>query len=148
MTWKRALVTTVVAFLVSQVLAVVIHGVLLARDYEPFEGTLLRSGSEPPWQMLFLPVVHLAFVSGLVWVYAHLRLEGSIVVTGLMLGVVGWSIGQAPLFLLWYAQQPWPGALVVKQLGLELIASIVLGITIAATAGTIRSGNAASVARV
>ena len=133
MTWKRALGTVVVAFLVSQVLAVVIHGFLLGGDYEPFRGTLLRNG--PVWQMLFLPLVHLAFIAGLVWVYAHLRLEGSIVTTGLTLGVVGWSIGQAPLYLLWYAEQPWPGALVVKQLGLELVSSLLIGLTIAATAG-------------
>jgi hypothetical protein len=48
------------------------------------------------------------------------------------LGLVGWCMGQVPLWLIWYAEQPWPGSLVLKQLGLELVSSIVVGLTIAA----------------
>jgi hypothetical protein len=69
-----------------------------------------------------------------VWIYGRLSLEGSHVIRGLTLGLVGWAVGQAPLFLIWYAEQPWPGDLVVKQLGLELLSSLVLGLTIAFTA--------------
>ena len=130
--------TIVIAFLVSQVLKVAVHGYLLAGDYQPFEGTLLRSGQngQPPWQMLMLPVAHLLFISALVWVYARLRLDGPPLVRGVTLGVVGWTISEAPLWLVWYAEQPWPGMLVVKQLGLELIASIVIGLAIALMAGS------------
>ncbi|HEX5109188.1 MAG TPA: hypothetical protein VFV95_12100 [Vicinamibacterales bacterium] len=81
--------------------------------------------------MLFLPVAHLAFTSALVWVYARLRLDGSPIARGLALGVVAWMIGQVPLWLIWYAQQAWPGPLVLKQLGLELLASIVVRLAIA-----------------
>jgi hypothetical protein len=134
---RRAVSTTIVAFLVSQILAVAVHGFVLAADYQPFEGTLLRSvGSEqPPWQMLFLPVAHLSFISALVWVNAHLRLEGSTWFRGLSLGLVGWIMGQVPLWLVWYAQQPWPGTLVLKQLGLELLSSLLVGLAIATIAG-------------
>ena len=137
MTRARAVATTVAAFLVAQVAAVVIHGVILSADYEPFEGTLLRAsgGGTPPWQRLFLPVVHLAVIVPLVWVYGRLRLEGSTLGRGVKLGLLGWTIGQLPVWLLWYAQQPWPGDLVVKQLGLELVASLAIGLTIAAVAG-------------
>jgi len=133
MSTPRAISATLLAFLASQILAVAVHGFLLAGDYEPYEGTLLRSagGDQPPWQMLFLPVAHLAFVSALVWVYARLRLEGSTATRGLTLGFIGWLIGQVPLWLLWYAQQPWPGSLVVKQLALELVATLIVGLVIA-----------------
>ena len=107
----------------------VIHGFVLAADYDPYEGTLLRSGVA--WQMLFPPVAHLSFVFALAWVATRLRLEGTLVARGLALGVVGWAMGQVPLWLIWYAEQPWPGSLVVKQLGLELAASVVVGLTIA-----------------
>ena len=89
----------------------------------------------PPWQMLFLPVAHLSFISALVWIYAHARPEGSPTLQGLKLGVVGWAIGQVPLWLIWYAEQPWPGGLVVKQLGLEFLSSVVLGLTVAFVGG-------------
>jgi hypothetical protein len=44
-------------------------------------------------------------------------------------------MGQVPLWLLWYAEQPWPGSLVVKQLVLELLSSLIVGFTIAVVAG-------------
>ena len=136
MTRARTVATTVAAFLVAQVAAVVIHGVILSADYQPFEGTLLRAVTDgaPPWQMLFLPVVHLALIVPLVWVYGRLRLEGSTLGRGMKLGVLGWTIGQLPVWLLWFAQQPWPGDLVMKQLGLELVASLAIGVTIAGVA--------------
>src|SRR5262249_788541 len=125
MSTSRTMMVVGVAFVVSQVLAVVVHGIVLAADYESYRGTLLRPG--PAWQMLFLPVAHLSFVSALVWVATRLRLEGTPIRRGLTLGLVGWGIGQVPLWLLWYAEQPWLGALVVKQLGLELVSSILIG---------------------
>ena len=136
MTYKRLASTVAAAFLVSQILAIAVHGFILAGDYAPFYGTLLRSmDGGGRWQMLLLPVSHLSFIAALVWVYARLRLEGSQALQGLKLGVVGWTMAQVPLWLLWYAEQPWPGALVVKQLGLELLSSLIVGITIAVVAG-------------
>jgi hypothetical protein len=126
---SRVLAAIGTAFVVSQILATVIHGVVLAADYNIYEGTLLRSGVA--WQMLFLPVAHLSFVVALAWAATRLRLDGTLVARGLTLGVVGWAMGQVPLWLIWYAQQPWPGSLVVKQLGLELVASVIVGLTIA-----------------
>jgi hypothetical protein len=144
MTRARTAATIIVAFLVAQLFAVLIHGVILSADYEPFEGTLLRAAGTgtPPWQMLFLPVVHLSLIVPLVWVYGRLRLAGATVVRGLKLGVLGWAMGQLPVWLLWYAQQPWPGDLVLKQLGLELVASLAIGVTVAVVAQSDKALNA------
>ncbi len=132
MTVTRAVGVTLEAFLVSQVLAGVVHGFLLASDYAPFYGTLLRGGAAgPSWQMLFLPVAHLAFVGSLVWVCCRASFEGSPALRGLKIGTLAWLMGQVPLWLVWYAEQPWPGNLVVKQLAYELLSSFVIGLTIA-----------------
>jgi hypothetical protein len=136
MSYKRLAATTAAAFVVSQILAIAVHGFMLASDYAPYYGSLLRSG--PSWQMLFLPVAHLSFISALVWVYPRLQLAGPPAVQGLKIGIVGWVMGQAPLWLIWYAEQPWPGALVAKQLGLELVSSLIVGLTIALLAPTVR----------
>ena len=131
MTRARTASTVAAAFVVSQILAIAVHGFILAGDYGPFYGTLLRSQQEAPWRMLLLPLSHLAFISALVWVFTHVRLEGSSFARGLQIGALGWMMGQVPLWLLWYAEQPWPGDLVVKQLVLELLSSLVIGVTIA-----------------
>ena len=78
MTYRRAAATTFAAFLVSQIIAIVVHGFILAADYAPFYGNLLRDQSgDPGWPALLLPVSHLCFVSGLVWIYGRLSLDGS-----------------------------------------------------------------------
>ena len=132
MTYARAAATVFAAFLLSNVFAIAIHGFILAADYEPYRGTLLRDfQSGPGWQSLLLPVAHLCFISALVWIYGRLSLDGSQTARGLKLGLIGWLVGQAPLWLIWYAEQPWPDSLIVKQLGLELVSSLAIGLTIA-----------------
>jgi hypothetical protein len=76
-------------------------------------------------------VAHLCFISALVWIYGRLALDGSQTARGLKLGLIGWLVGQAPLWMIWYAEQPWPDRLIVKQLGLELLSSLAIGLTIA-----------------
>ena len=132
MTKRRTAAAIAVAFVVSQILDIVVHGVLLNAEYEPFRGSLLRANAS--WQMLLLPVAHLLLICALVWVFGHAKFSGRMPTQGVKLGLLGWTAGQAPLWLLWYAEQPWPGQLVVKQLVLELVSSVILGITIAAVA--------------
>jgi len=136
MTRARTAVTILVAFVIANVFAAVIHGFILGPDYLPFEGTLLRANADgmPSWQMIFLPVVHLSVVASLVWVYGRLRLEGSTLMRGLKAGVLLWTMGQLPVWLLWYAEQPWPGDLLLKQLGLELVSSLAIGVSVAVVA--------------
>ena len=136
MSIKRSIAAGAAAFVVSQVLAILVHGFILASDYKPFYGTLLRPmPTEGDWRMLLLPLSHLCFVSALVWVYSRLAIEGSTLARGLKLGLLGYVVGQLPLWLLWYAEQPWPDVLVVKQLCLELISSLIIGTTITMTSG-------------
>jgi hypothetical protein len=132
MTGKRFAGVCAVAFVVQQIFEIAIHGFILASDYAPFYGTLLRpmTGS-PGWQGLLLPVAHLSFVIALVWVYDRIMDDGPRVPQGLRIGLAGFALGGAPLWLLWYAEQPWPGSLVLKQLPLELVASLIVGLTIA-----------------
>ena len=132
MTKGRMAATIAAAFVVSQILEVAVHGFLLNADYEPFRGRLLRADAS--WQMLLLPVAHLLFISALVWIFCRADFRGSVAAQGAKLGLLGWMAGQAPLWLLWYAEQPWPGQLVIKQLVLELVSSVILGMTIATIA--------------
>lgn len=135
MSGARFAATCAVAFVVSQILEIAVHGFVLAGDYAPFYGTLLRRmQGGGAWQSLLLPVAHLSYVIALVWVYDQIMNDGPRARQGLRIGLVGFAIGQVPLWLLWYAEQPWPGVLVIKQLVLELIASLILGLAIAGTA--------------
>ena len=145
MTTRRFVVTCAVTFLVSQILEILIHGFILRADYAPFYGTLLRPMNQAPsWPMALLPVAHLSFVVAYVWIYDRIALLGPWLRAGLTYGVIGWMIGQVPLWLLWFAEQPWPDALVVKQLSLELVSSLILGLVVAALARPLAAASGAS----
>ena len=131
MTTKRFVAACAAAFVVSQIFEILIHGFILAPDYAPFYGKLLRPMARGDWRGLLLPVAHLSFIIAFVWVYARAATSGSWVRSGIVCGIFGWAIGQVPLWLLWYAEQPWPDSLVVKQLALELVAAIVVGLVVA-----------------
>jgi hypothetical protein len=119
----------VAVFVLANVGAVLVHGFLLAADYQPYEGTLLRRGDEPAWQFVFLPVVHLSFTVGLIWLFRVALAEGDRwMPRALKLGIIAWLIGPAPMFLLWYAEQPWAGTIVLKQLPYELVIALVLAL--------------------
>src|SRR3954468_1705680 len=109
----RVALTGVAVFLVAQVAAVVMHGFVRAKDYEPFRGTLLRAvggSATPPWQMAFLPVMHVSLTIGLVWLTLALapRREHRMR-RGVRTGVMVWLIASVPPYLMWFAEQPWPG---------------------------------------
>jgi hypothetical protein len=44
------------------------------------------------------------------WVYTHVEMKGSSARQRLFLGFLAWIMGQVPLWLIWYAEQPWPGS--------------------------------------
>lgn len=130
---KRFVVTVVAVFLVSQVFAIVIHGFILGPDYRPFYGTLLRpmdsssGGAGSAWMVAFLPLAHLAMAIAFVALYSRWVRPGSEIPQGLQFGVLAWLFGPVPMYLLWFAEQPWPLSLTIKQLVLELFTMLVLG---------------------
>src|SRR5262245_4498902 len=98
----RAFLAALATLLVAELLAIAIHGFVLAPDYAPYYGTLLRGGDSPSWQLAFLTVAHASYVAGLVWIYLHVSFAGPRLTQGLKLGLVGWVVGQVPLWLLWF----------------------------------------------
>jgi hypothetical protein len=144
---RRMAAAGIAVFILANVGAVIVHGFLLAADYAPYYGTLLRgtgtTDGQPAWQFVFLPVVHLSFTIGLVWLFRVARADDSWRGRALKLGVMAWLIGPAPMWLLWYAEQPWPAAIVLKQLPYELAVALVLALT----AGAILRPRPAAIAR-
>jgi hypothetical protein len=133
MSRTRVIITYVVAFLVAQLLAIAVHGFILAGDYAAFYGTLLRPmRNAPQAPALFLPVAHLLFIVGFVLIYAKGVEDKPWLGQGLRFGLLAWLVAPAPMYLIWYAEQPWPASLAVKQLALELVTMLVLGVVVAA----------------
>jgi hypothetical protein len=132
---KRFVWTVVAVLFVSQIFAIVIHGFILGADYRPFYGTLLRPmEGNPGWMVAFLPLAHLAMAIAFVALYSRWvrpGRSGDEIPQGLRFGVLAWLFGSVPMYLLWFAEQPWPLSLTIKQLVLELFTMLVLGTLVA-----------------
>lgn len=131
---KQFALTVVMVFVISQVFAIVIHGFILGPDYRPFVGTLLRpmqqsASTASPWLVLFLPLAHLAMAVAFVALFDRWvrPVPGEEIPQGLRFGVLAWLFGPVPMYLLWFAEQPWPFSLTIKQLGFDLFTMLVLG---------------------
>jgi len=133
MNTKRFALTVIMVFVISQVFAIVIHGFIPGPDYQPFEGTLLRrmqgGDAGTPWMVMFLPVAHLSTAIAFVALFSRwVRPQpGEEIPQGLRFGVLAWLFGPVPMYLLWFAEQPWPFSLTLKQLGFDLFTMLVLG---------------------
>ena len=133
---KRFIGTVIMVFVISLVFAIVIHGLILGPDYQAFHGTLLRPtqqqggpGADEPWMILLLPLVHLVIAVAFVALFDRWvrPVPGEEIPQGLRFGALAWLFGPVPMYLLWFAEQPWPFSLTLKQLGLDLFTMLVLG---------------------
>lgn len=130
MSIRRFIGTVLAVFFISQVFAIVIHGFILNADYQPFYGTLLRpmdAADAPTWMVAFLPLAHLAMASAFVALFSRWVRPGPEIPQGLRFGVLAWLFGPVPMYLLWFAEQPWPLSLTIKQVVLDLFTMLVLG---------------------
>jgi hypothetical protein len=135
MSTKRRIAAVVAVFLTSQLLAILTHGFILAADYAPFYGRLLRPMTENPgWPIFMLPAAHLAMSVAFVMLFALALRPGPALPQAIRFSVLAWLLGPVPMYLLWFAQQPWPSSLLVKQLPLDLVTFLLLGAIVGAIA--------------
>lgn len=126
---KKFIPTVIVVFIVANIFGFLIHAVLLKPDYMPLADHYRRMGEE---KMLFISLAYLSFAIGSVWVYAKGLENKSWLGQGIRFGIAMWLVLAIPSFLIAYAVQPVPGALVLKQVLFEGLDKILLGIITAA----------------
>jgi hypothetical protein len=130
MNWKKFLLTVLIIFVAATILGYIIHAVLLASEYQSVSH-LHRS--EP--LMPFLLLGNAAFSLAFVWLYAQGAENKPWAGQGLRFGLAVWLLWAVPIFLIQYAGQPFPGSMIAKIIGLELVDMLVLGLL---TAGLYR----------
>lgn len=129
MSVTRLVLTIVVIFVLASVFGTLIHAILLHDDYAGLPQVFLPA-REVKLQLIFF--ANLAFSIGSVWMYAHGVEDKPWFGQGVRFGVAVWLVLAVPSFLIAYATQPIPEALLWKQLGFEFINKIVLGVITAA----------------
>lgn len=123
--WICGLVVSVAALLLD----FLIHGVLLRGDYNALVGSgFVRGPQEADGYLPYMVAAHLLIGFGMTWLYRQVSPAGvSSLVRGLRFGAGFALAATIPGYLIYYAVQPWPAALVHKQMLFGTAAVLVLG---------------------
>jgi uncharacterized membrane protein YagU involved in acid resistance len=123
MNWKKLLMTFMAVYVAVTVLGFVIHAVLLASDYQSVSHLFRKQPLMP-----FLLLANASFSLAFVWIYAMRAQAKRLVGQGLRFGLAIWLLWAVPVFLIQYAGQPFPGSMIGKEIGLELVDMLILGV--------------------
>lgn len=125
---KRIFLCGLLMSLASLLLGFVVHGLLLGADYAALVGTLMRT---PQDQQRFFPlmlVAHLLVGMTMTWLYAQgFNAARPSFGQGMRFGIAVGLLSAAPLYLVYFAVQPTPVALAVKQIVFDGLRFVLLG---------------------
>ena len=109
---KRFLIAWAVLFVAWFAGSFVVHGMLLGDDYKALQGTLFRTEADSqkyfPWMIL----AHVLMSGAFVWIYAKGVESRDWFPQGLRYGVAIALLGIVPTYLIYFAVQPTPQALI------------------------------------
>jgi len=127
---KRFLLAWLVLFIVWFFGSFLNHGVLLHNDYMQLR-SLFRTEQESQAFFPYMILAHVMMSGAFAWIYARGVEARPWVGQGLRYGVAVALLMIVPLYLIYYVVQPMPGATVAKQIVLETILVLVLGLVVA-----------------
>ena len=128
---KQFVISVVVLFIVSLGLGFVVHAVVLKDDYAKLPN-LMRTEADGARHFPAMLVAHLVLATGVTAIYRRGREPGKgWMGQGVRFGFWFAVASCIPMYLIYYAVQPMPLSLVEKQLVLDTICTVILGIAAA-----------------
>ena len=128
---KRFWICGVVVGAAALLLGFLVHGLLLRGEYLAI-AHLYRSSAGASAQAGWIPVAYLLLGLAMTWLYRRMPATGSVeLARGLRFGCAIALVSLVPWHLLAYVGQPLPASLVLKQVGLDLVAMLLLGMLLA-----------------
>lgn len=127
---KKFIIGWVVVFIVWFMGSFVVHGLLLRSDYMQLTGLFRTEGD----QQQFFPVMilaHLILSGAFVWIYARGAEAKPWMAQGVRFGIAVALLTVVPSYLIYYAVQPMPGNVVVKQILFDGVLLVILGTVVA-----------------
>lgn len=127
---KKFIVSVLVVFVLSMAFGFLVHSTILAPSYKAL-GSLFRNDAEVQSLFPFMLLAHVFISFTFVWIYNKGKEAKPFVSQGICYGLAIASISAIPMFLIYYAIQPMPGMLVIKQIVGDTLSYVVLGIVVA-----------------
>lgn len=128
---KRFWVCALVMAIAAQLIDFLIHAWLLAADYDAL-APLYRPEAEAGAYLGWMLLAHACIGVAITWLYAQGYSHGrSTTGQGVRFGLALALFCVVPGYLVYYAVQPLPGMLVLKQVALGTVAMVLLGLLVA-----------------
>ena len=129
---NKTFVWSVVAmFVTSMILGFVVHGVLLGSEYAKLMN-LFRTPGDSQQHFPVMLAAHVFIAVGWTWIYRFGRENKPWLGQGVRFGIAVAVICTIPTYLIYYAVQPMPSDMVALQIAYDTIASVIMGIVVAA----------------
>lgn len=129
---KRIAISVVAVFVALMARGLVVHGMLLGPDYAQLVPAMFRSPQDSQKYFGFMIAADLLMAAGITWIYRAGRDGRPWLGQGLRFGMAIAVLMVIPGYLIYYAVQPMPGTLVVKQIVLDSAAMVLVAIVAAA----------------
>jgi hypothetical protein len=123
---KRFLVSWIVVFVAWMLGSFIVHGTLLHDDYARLPN-LFRPEAEAQRHFPLMLLAHAIMAGAFVWIYSRGIENRPWLQQGLRFGLGVALLTAVPMYLIYYVVQPLPGTLVVKQIILDTILILLLG---------------------
>ena len=123
-------VTWLVVFVLWMLGGFFVHGLMLQHDYASLPN-LFRPDAESQHYMPYMVLAHVIMAGAFVWIYDRGQQVRAWLPQGLRFGLAIALLADLPVYLMYYAVQPMPGAIVVKQIVGDGVVLLVLGAAVA-----------------
>ena len=127
---KKFFIAWAVIFVAWMMGSFVVHATLLAADYAKLT-SMFRQGADAEQQLPFMLLAHLILSGAFVWVYARGMEAKPWLAQGLRFGVAIALLTAVPTYAIYFAVQPMPGMLVIKQIIFDGALTLILGALVA-----------------
>ena len=126
---KKFWIAVLAMFVLGMLLDFVVHAVLLHSDYLALPA-LYRNEQDAQGYFPYMLLAHALMAGGFVWVYDQGRVEGPWLAQGVRFGLAMTILLTVPGYLIYYAVQPLPQLLVLKQIIFGIVQTLILGVAL------------------
>ena len=127
---KTFAVAWIVAFVVWMLGSFVVHGVILAPEYRALSA-MFRNEADGAAHMPFLMVAHLIASGALAWIYGRGVQARPWVGQGVRFGLAVACLLPIYMYLVYFAVQPMPPVLVVRQIIFDTLVVVLVSLAVA-----------------
>ncbi len=126
---RKFFIAVVAIFVLSMVIGLVNHGMVLNDEYQATG--LFRPEAEAEAYFMWMLLAHIIMSFAFVWIYVRGREDRPWISQGIRFGVVIALLMAVPVYLIYYAVQPMPALLVLRQVTYDSIGLVLMGLLVA-----------------